>query len=162
MDPDESVGELMGDFHAWLILSHLAGQRMGIERDGRTYRLDLALLGKIGGCPRVLRRPDNFLEGRGIQTHPVPGYGEVVCHGAGIIEPITFSLFKVLSTEGPELENWIEDVLDEGSLALLTRVNIALRETAKLADDVRRPWAQRMLAEHISPALNKALQCAAA
>lgn len=162
IDPDENAGDLMGDFHAWLILSHLAGQRMGIERDGQMYRLDLSLLGKIGGCPRVLRRPDNFLEGRGIQTHTIPGYGEVVCHAAGIVEPITFSLFKVLSTEGPELESWIEDVLEEDSLALLTRIDIALRETAKLADDVGRPWAQRMLAERIGPALSKALQCAAA
>ncbi|WP_315755905.1 MULTISPECIES: type I restriction endonuclease [unclassified Bradyrhizobium] len=162
MDPDERVGELIGDSHAWLILSHLAGQRMGIERDGRMYRLDLALLGKIGACPLILRRPDNLLEGRGIQTHPIPGYGEVVCHAAGIVEPITFSLFKVLSSEGPELENWIEDVLDEDSLALLTRVDIALRETAKLADDLRRPWAQRMLADRIEPALNKALQCVVA
>jgi hypothetical protein len=156
-DPDEDPA-LMGNSHAWLILSLLAGQRVAIKRDGELYRIDLALLGKVGSCPHVLRRPDNLLGGRGVLNHRIRGYGEVVCHAAGIVEPITFSLFKMLSTEGCQQEGWIQDALDENSLALLARIDIALRETAKLADDVRRPWAER-LAERIAPALREALAC---
>jgi hypothetical protein len=156
-DPDEGTGQLMGNYHPWLILSHLAGQRMVIDRAGEAIRIDLPLLAKVGACPHVLRRPDTVLEVRGVPTHRVAGYGEVVCHAAGIVEPITFSLFKMLSTEGPEQETWIQEALDEGSLALLTRVDIALRETAKLADDVLRPWAERVRTERIAPALQGAL-----
>jgi hypothetical protein len=156
-DPDEGVGHLMGDFHSWLILSHLAGQRMVIDRDGEAIRIDLPLLAKVGTCPHVLRRPDTLLEGRGILTHNIAGYGEIACHEAGIVEPITYSLFKMLSTEGPEQESWIQEAIDEGSLALLTRVDIALRETEKLADEVLRPWAKRMRTERIAPALQAAL-----
>jgi hypothetical protein len=158
-DPNEGAGELMGDFHAWLILSHLAGQRMVIDRDGEAIRIDLALLGKVGTCPHVLRRPDTVLEGRGVLTHNIPGYGEVVCHAAGIVEPITLSLFKMLSSEGPEQERWIQDALDENSLALLTRIDIALRETARVADGGKGPWAERTRAERIAPALREALAC---
>jgi hypothetical protein len=89
-----------------------------------------------------------------------PSPGEVVCHAAGIVEPITFSLFRRVSEEGPNLEHWIWGAVKQGSLALIARLDVALRETAKLVDDVRQPWAKRMLAELITPALDKALQCA--
>lgn len=159
-DPDEGPGELIGHCHAWLILSHLGGQRIGIVRGGETERIDLAILSEVGRCPYTLRRPDLEFEGRGISTHQIPGYGEVVCNRAGIVEPITFSLFRRVSEEGPELEGWIEAAVEDGSLALLARLDIALRETAKLADDVRRPWAERMLSDLVASALNDALQCA--
>jgi hypothetical protein len=132
---------------------------MVIDREDQTHRIDLPLLGKVGTCPHVLRRPDTLMQGHGVLTHQIKGYGEVVCHAAGIVEPITFSLFKMLSTEGREQEAWIQDALDEGSLALLTRVDIALREMAKLADDVKRPWAEKVRSERIAPALEKALAC---
>lgn len=160
VDPDEGPGQLIGHSHAWLILSHLGGQRIGIVRDGEPERIDLAILSEVGRCPHTLRRPDLEFEGRGISTHEIPGYGEVVCHGAGIVEPVTFSLFRRVSEEGPELEGWIEAAVEDGSLALLARLDIALRETAKLADEVRRPWAERMLNELVAPALKHALQSA--
>lgn len=160
-DPSEGAGEMIGHSHAWLILSHLCGQRIGIVRGSDMERIDLALLSEVGGCPHTLRRPDVGFEARGIFTHQIAGYGEVVCHRAGIVEPITFSLFRRVSEEGPELEEWIRTAVEGGSLALLARLDIALRETAKLADDVRRPWAERVLSELVAPALNDALQCAA-
>jgi hypothetical protein len=159
IDPGESPGELIGQSHAWLILSHLAGQRIGIVRGSGTERIDLALLGEIGRCPHPLRRPDSIAEGRGVLTHNIAGYGEFVCHKAGIVEPITFSLFRRVSEEGPEIEDWIRRVVDDGSLAMIARLDIALRETAKLVDDIPRPWAKRMLAELVTPALHDALQC---
>lgn len=160
-DPNEGAGELISHSNAWLILSHLCGQRIGIVRGSDTERIDLALLSEVGGCPHALRRPDVGFEGRGVSTHQIAGYGEVVCHRAGIVEPITFSLFRRVSEEGLELEEWIRTAVEGGSLALLARLDIALRETAKLADDVRRPWAERMLSELVAPALNDALQCTA-
>lgn len=157
-DADEAPG-LLGDYHPWLILSHLAGQRIVYGSDAT--RLDLELLGLVGSCPHVLRRPDVFMEGTGIQTHDISGYGEVACHAAGIVEPITFSLFKMLSREGPDQEAWIGQALAAGSLGLLARVDIALRETEKLVDPVRRPWAERVLRDRINPSLREVLACAA-
>ncbi|MCA1394553.1 type I restriction enzyme HsdR N-terminal domain-containing protein [Bradyrhizobium sp. IC3123] len=161
VDPDEGLGEMIGDYHAWLILSHLAGQRIGFIRQDETVRIDLELLAKIGRCPHVLRRPDTVIHSRGVLTHHITGYGQIVCHAAGIVEPLTFSLFRRVSEEGPALEDWIRSVVAEGSLALLARLDAALRETAKLADNVRRPWAQRMLSEFVGPAFRDALQRAA-
>ena len=112
-DPSGDNGQLLGEIHAWLILSHLAGQRMVIDRDHEAYRIDLPLLGKIGTCPHVLRRPDTIIEGQGVLTHQIADYGEVVCHVAGIVEPITFSLFKMLITEGHEQDAWIQDAIEE-------------------------------------------------
>jgi hypothetical protein len=157
-DGEEEPG-MLGDYHPWLILSHLAGQRIVYGSD--STRLDLELLGLVGSCPHVLRRPDAFLEGSGVQTHDITGYGEVVCHAAGIVEPITVSLFKMLSSEGPDQEAWIARALAAESLGLLARIDIALRQTQKLLDPVRRPWAEGVLRERIGPALSEALACAA-
>jgi hypothetical protein len=156
---DGEMPSLLGDYHPWLILSHLAGQRIVYGSDAT--RLDLDLLGLVGSCQHVLRRPDAFPEGTGVQTHHISGYGEVVCHAAGIVEPIAFSLFKMLSGEGPDQEAWIERALAAESLGLLARIDIALRECAKLLDPVKRPWAERMLRDRIGPALSEALDCAA-
>jgi hypothetical protein len=157
-DPDEPAGWL-GDYHPWMILSHLAGQRIAYGDDSE--RLDFELLGLVGSCEHVLRRPDNFMQGDGVQTHSIPGKGEVVCHAAGIVEPITYSLFKMLSTEGPQQEEWIERALSTRSINLLARIDIALRETGKLLDPIRSTWAQRVRSERIAPALGEALECAA-
>ena len=157
-DP-EGLGGLLGDYHPWLILSHLAGQR--IVYGAEATRLDLELLGRVGSCPHVLRRPDNFMQGSGVQTHSISGYGEVVCHAAGIVEPVTLSLFKMLSSEGPQQEEWIERALASRSSSLLARLDIALRETEKLLGPVA-TWAQAARQDRIAPALTEAIECAAA
>ena len=157
-DPDEPAG-LLGDHHPWMILSHLAGQRM-VYGPADT-RLDLELLGLVGSCAHVLRRADNFMQGSGVQTHVIPAYGEVVCHAAGIVEPITFSLFKMLSSEGPQQEEWIDRALASHSIGLLARIDIALREIEKLLRPVN-AWARATRQDRIKPALEAALMCAVA
>lgn len=88
-----------------MILSYLARQR--IIFGAHATRLDLELLGHVESCPHVRRRPDNFMQGSGVQTHSIPGYGEIVCHAAGIVEPVTLSLFKMFRSEGPAQEEWM-------------------------------------------------------
>ena len=154
IDADDA-GTMIGDHQPWMILSHLSGQRLGGEE-----RLDLGLLGLVGSCPHVLRRPDDLSADRGTWTHSIPGYGEVLCHRSGIIEPITFSLFKMLSREGPAQEKWIGLALDSGSLALLARIDVALRAIEELADPVSE-WAKSVRRGRITPALEEAIACAA-
>jgi hypothetical protein len=42
---------------------------------------------------------------------------------------------------------------------MLCRLDIALREIAKLGDPAKRDWAKRMLEQLIAPALKGALDC---
>jgi hypothetical protein len=149
---------VLHDFHPWLILSHLAGHH--IVCGPQNTRLDLELLGLVGSCRHVLRRPDDILRQHGLATHHLPGYGDIVCHTAGIVEPITFSLFNMLSREGPQQGPWIDRALASNSAALLARLDIALRETSKLLDPVAAPWAARLLRSRVEPALTQALRSA--
>ena len=158
-DPDDDGQGLMSNFQPWLILSHLAGQRMAIEREDKMQRVDYSLLIEVGTCPYLLRRPDTDFVGRGVPTHQIPGYGEVVCHAAGIVEPITLSLFKMLSSETDAAEGWLHAAVERNSLAMLCRLDIALREIAKLGDTAKRDWAKQMLEQLIAPALKGALDC---
>lgn len=160
-DKEDEAPVMVGDYHPWLILSHLAGHRLVVEARGDRMRLDLELLGVVGRCPHVLRRPDTFLARNGVPTHHFSGHGEVVCHVAGIVEPITFSLLKMLSGEGPNQDAWIEKALSTKSLGLLARTEIALIETAKLDDPSKQLWAAKVLRERIGPALKQVLACAA-
>jgi hypothetical protein len=161
-DPDSDDQSLMSNLQPWLILSHLAGQRMAFERDGKMQRVDYSLLVEVGTCPHLLRRPDTDFEGPGVPTHEIPGYGEVVCHAAGIVEPITLSLFKMLSSEAEAAEGWLRAAVERNSLAMLCRLDIALREIAKLGDAAKRDWAKRMLDQLIAPTLKEALNCSLA
>jgi hypothetical protein len=156
-DPGEDGQGLMSNFQPWLILSHLAGHRVAIEREGKMQRVDYSLLIEVGTCPYLLRRPDTDFESPGVPTHQIQGYGEVVCHAAGIVEPITLSLFKMLSSETEAVEGWIHAAVERNSLAILCRLDIALREIAKLGDTTKRDWAKRMLEQLIAPALKGTL-----
>lgn len=153
VDP-EDTGTMLGDHQPWMILSHLAGQHLGGEA-----RLDLELLGLIGSYPHVLRRPDSSVPDRGEWTHSIPGYGDVLCHRSGIIEPITFSLFKMLSREGPAQEQWIERAVSSGSLGLLARIDVALRALEALISPAA-DWAKSTRLARIAPALTEAVACA--
>jgi hypothetical protein len=74
-DPDEPAPEWLADHRPWMILSDLASQRMAYGNDAD--RLDFDLVGLVGSCQHVLRRPDNFMQGAGVQTHSIPGNGEL-------------------------------------------------------------------------------------
>lgn len=154
VDADDA-GALVGDHQPWMILSHLAGHILGGDD-----RLDLRLLVLVGSCPHVLRRPDDLSTERGAWTHDIPGYGEVLCHRSGIIEPITFSLFKMLHREGPAQNEWIEIAVNSGSLGLLARIDVALRAIEELIDPVAK-WAKTLRENRIAPALQETITCAA-
>lgn len=64
--------------------------------------------------PHVLPRPDDFMSDHGVWTHSIEGYGEVLCHAVGIVEPITQSIWRMLGTEDAEKEDgsvaqWLPD-----------------------------------------------------
>ncbi|MDD9997879.1 MAG: hypothetical protein OXQ89_09065 [Rhodospirillaceae bacterium] len=152
-EPGEEQQVVVSDHHAWLILSHLAGVpfEWGGE-DGRSGRGDPAILLHVGCSSVVLRRHDGDVELRGILTHDVPDHGSLVCHEAGIVEPITLSMFKYLSSQGEDAEEWVRLAAGCGSLPLLMRISIALHQITELADAAKVGFAKRMLDDVMRPA----------
>ena len=123
-DPGEEEHVSYSDFYPWLILSHLAGQPFfaGSDCEDRSARVDPALLLEVGACAIVLRRPGGNPDVVGVPTHDIPGTGSMVCHEAGIVEAITWSMFKFLSAEATNAEPWIEQAVKRKSLPLMARV----------------------------------------
>lgn len=152
-EPDAEEQVTVSDFHGWLILSHLAGVPFTVEdKNGQERRADPEILLEVGTAPVVLRRPDGNVVPRGILTHDVPGYGSLVSHEAGIVEPITMSIFHYLSEQGKNAEEWVRYAASRHSMALLMRTSIALHQFRGLADAAKVEFAKRMLEEVIRPA----------
>jgi hypothetical protein len=148
------------DIHAWLILSHLAGVPCAIGNESsedEPQRLDPSILLEVCKCPVILRRPSADPSTSAILTHEIDGSGSFVCHKAGIVEPITLSLFKFLSVEGRNADEWIQTAVASGSVPMLARLDIAVREISNLADTSVATFAKETLEKRIRPAMSTAL-----
>ena len=155
---EENGGDFgtLKDFGGWMMLSHLAGVPLRFEvDDGRDVRMIEALLHGVGKCEMVLHRPDPRDVVRGVPVHDVLGHGSIVCFEAGIVEPITMSMFKFLSARREQAEDWVRKSASEDSMALLVRMAIALGHTAQLADAESAAFGRRMLDEVVKPALGR-------
>jgi len=152
-DPGDEEHVTYTSFNSWLILSYLGGCTFALENEERQLgRVDPAVLLEVGACPIVLRRPGPDANQSGILTHHIPGHGAIVCHKAGIVEPITQSILRFLSSEGEGAEQWIEEAVSRNSLPLLARIDIALRQLLDSADAHRSEFARRVLDDVIRPA----------
>ena len=144
------------DFGGWLLLSHLAGVRVGlIDDDGGKAWLDQTLLHYVGQSEIVLFRPDPREAMRTVPTYEVPNHGSIVNPKAGIVEPITMSMFKFLSTQNEQAEGWVRKSAAEDSMPLLVRMFIALEHMSQLACAESATFSQRMLNEVVRPALSR-------
>jgi hypothetical protein len=154
-EPGEEEHITYADFHSWLILSYLAGFPFALENEeGQQGRFDPAILLEVGACSIVLRRPGPDAEKNGVVQHNLPGQGAIVCHEAGIVEPITLSILRFLSSEGVSAQEWIEEAVRRKSLPLLARIDIALRQLASSADAVKSDFAKLMIKDLVRPALS--------
>lgn len=148
-----------GDIESWLVLSHLAGLRTAFKSsDGELIRIDPTLLLEVGACPIVLRRPSSLEDMNQLLTHDLDEGGFMVCHKMGIVEPITLSILNFIGApQMNTIDEWFEDAVSRGSLPLLMRIDIALRELER--NRLRSSWATQMRGKYIKPALDAALQC---
>ncbi len=154
-DPGEEEHVTYADFHSWLILSYLGGCPFAMEnKEGQISRVDPTVLLEVGACPIVLRGAGPDAQKNGILTHNLPGHISLVCHQAGIVEPITFSILRFLSAEGDGAEEWIEEAVRRSSLPLLARIDIGLRQLSDSADRKKAEFARRMLKHLIRPAMS--------
>ncbi len=141
--------------HSWLVLSHLAGHAFELEEGGEVGpRVDPMILLEVGTCPIVLRAVVPDPEMSAVLTHQTDE-GEVVCEKAGMVEPITLSIFKFLSSVGPQAEDWIDEAVERKSFPLLMRLHTALEQLVNSADKAKAGFAQRMLNALVLPALSE-------
>ena len=160
LEEDRSV--IYGNLHAWLILSHLAGVPMlgwrtpaSVPGDlDRAVRLDPALLAMLLDNPFPLIPVVRGHEPLAFREHSLPQGGTTICHEEGIIEPVTLSLFRFLSSSGAAATKWIEQTVTTGSLASAMRLSIALSELARSANEQKSSWAEAMLRDHVLPVLS--------
>lgn len=145
LDPEEIPGEMYHDFQSWMILSHLAMVPSVARIDGVDERIDTAILLEVASAPVVLRSVGPELEFNAVRVHDVPGEGSIVCHLEGIVEPITFALFKFFYREFRVAADWIHEACQRNSLALVARVQIALQYLADIEDGDRSDFAREML-----------------
>lgn len=154
---DEFGPEMFGNTESWMILAHVAGQPIVAESSDGTVRgrLDPALLIEIGTCSFVLRRPVADHEMNAVLTHRIDGHGSIVCHKAGIVEPITLSMLEFLDREHERAVEWIDEAVARESLPLLARIDIALRHIANRGETPRARWARHVLPGVVEPAIRR-------
>ena len=143
-DPDGPAEHVAWkDTQPWMILSRLAGYPFEIVNGDETFgRGDVALLLHVGSCPIPLVEPGGDMDLRSLPVHDLGDDLTIVCHRAGLVEPITWSLFDFLSRSwrvGGEI--FVGEALELGSAALLARLDLCLRVIAGLEDAERRKWA---------------------
>ena len=136
----------------WLILSHIGGYPIGLVNDeGDKLRLDEVILLEVGRCPMPLRRDADDLD---VPLHELPNDISMVCHVAGITEPVTWSIFRFLERqETATAERFIVTVIESGSIPLLARAYTALHNFAWHLDREKAAWAQDILNGKILPAV---------
>ncbi|PZR12973.1 MAG: hypothetical protein DI532_12470 [Azospirillum brasilense] len=158
VDPEEASDLVMiGDLHPWLILSHLARRRMEVMISGTMQRLDPGLLCELGSCPLPLHRTDTHLP---LPTHDIGRDISLVCHRAGIVEPITWSMLAAVAKDA-QLGEWLVGrAADTGNPPLLARLNIVLRHLFASPDAAVRTWALEALTRRIVPALREGIAAA--
>jgi hypothetical protein len=146
----------LSDIENWLILSHVAAHPIGIQSEDGTLsgRFDPELLLQIGSSPFVLRR----LGSSGYSSHlvhSIRGYGEIVCHKAGFIEPIIMAIYKFLSRGGEEATDWVEEAINRQSLPLLHRICLVLDALKSSTDAALASWSTATKENIVTPALSQ-------
>lgn len=154
---DAIVYDEVGAFN---ILAHLAGHAFESDRhmpgSNEPTREDPGLLLDVGSTPFLLRRAGGNVEVNSVPVHDIGDDLTTVCHHAGVVEPITWSLVKFLTKErGRIRDRLIDDAIDRGELALLARIDIALRYMGRLANHEVSQWAVDTWENRINPAIDK-------
>ncbi|WP_254701429.1 type I restriction enzyme HsdR N-terminal domain-containing protein [Neorhizobium galegae] len=150
-------GEMYAEMDSWMILAHLAGHPfVAQELDGTLVgRADPLLLTEIGTAPMALRRPVLQEDMSGVLMHHIEGHGSIVCHHAGIVEPITYSIYTFLRRDHAGVEDWIDEAIDRKSFPLLARIEIALLMLVESGNAQVAGWASEVLGSTVRPALKE-------
>jgi hypothetical protein len=161
IDPEEDgVGTTYSDMHPYQILSYLAGYPIAVKSDqvDGAPRLDPDLLIAVGSLPLVMQGSNSNSVTNSLMTHSFGNNLTTVCHRAGIVEQITWSLVSFFGREPPAMrQQFLDEALAEGGPAILARLDLALRQSASSADRELAAWAQNVRATILRPRLNEQL-----
>ena len=159
--PAEEISVTYGDLDAWLMLSHLASVPIGaysVDEDRVVGLFDAAVLGLVGTSPIPLRRVVIDPDRSGMHLHDAPDGASLVCSKEGIIEPITWSIFRFLDRHGEDADSWLVEACEQGSAALLSRILIALTQLGLLeSQPSKAKWARDSRDELVRPAFDLAM-----
>lgn len=151
----EDLGEMIADMGAWLLMSHLVSTPVRFQdSDGSVLRADPWFLLELATCGQILRGPQNDPKDNLLLVHNVPGHGSVLCHKAGIVEPVTLAIYNLLASDWSGKTEWLQDALSRQSFALLMRLFSAVSELGS-GNTAESAWARTILKTAIKPALDK-------
>lgn len=132
----------------WMMLGQLAALPMAIGEDPDN-RVDARLLFKIGQAPLPLLRDTG--ERIGHLVHEI-GNVSLPCRDNGVIEPTTAAMVRLLRSNWPYVDDWIDSGIESGSLPLVNRIMIALTAIGSTVPS-RSDWAKSALADRVNPAI---------
>jgi len=145
------------NLHPWLILSHVASTHFKVMGEHGAIREDPKLLLQIGTCPVPLRGNRGPQSLRMLPILDMPDGVSIVHSDAGVVEPITLGILDYLSVAEDQADNWVATAANSGSVALLSRVHIALGVLAGFETHARTEWAKAQLKTVILPELREAI-----
>ncbi|MEF8621780.1 type I restriction enzyme HsdR N-terminal domain-containing protein [Escherichia coli] len=154
---DTDIQVTYKNLHSWLILSHVASKPFLVQGEPEGTRKDPNLLFQIGTSPVPLRGNRGSQSMRMIPTSDMPGGVSVVHPEAGVIEPITLGILNYISCIEEPVDVWIAETANSGSIALLSRVSIALSILAEFETHEKSNWAKKQLRTTIYPKLVEAI-----
>lgn len=145
------------NIHPWLILSHVASTPFEVMGEHGTTREDPNLLLQIATCPVPLRGNRGPQSLRMLPTLDLPDGTSIVHSDAGVIEPITLGILDYLSAAKDQADSWVATAVSSGSVALLSRVHIALEVLSNFGTHARSEWAKAQLHAVVLPKLQDAI-----
>lgn len=145
------------NIHPWLILSHVASTPFEVVGEHGATREDPNLLLQIGTCPVPLRGNRGPQSLRMLPTLDMPDGTSIVHSDAGVIEPVTLGILDYLSATEDQADSWVATAASSGSVALLSRVHVALWVLASFETHARSEWAKAQLKGVIRPKLREAI-----
>lgn len=132
----------------WMMLGQLAALPMAIDEDPEN-RVDAHLLFEVGQAPLPLMRDTGEKIG-----HLVHDFGDVslLCRDNGVIEPTTAAMVRLLQSNWPYVDSWIDAAIESGCLPLINRIMIALSAIGSTVPS-RPDWARSILVNRVNPAI---------
>ncbi len=145
------------NYHAWLVLSHVASRPFEVITAEGALRGDPSLLLEIGACSIPLRGNRGPGSMRAYPTIDFDNGVSIVRPEAGLIEPISLAMLEYLSSNGPDADYWVAIAADSGSVALIARLRIALEILASFEPHGQSAWAKAQLETLVYPKLQEAM-----
>lgn len=145
------------NYHPWLILSHVASRPFKVITAEGALRGDPTLLLEIGACSIPLRGNRGPQSMRAYPTIDFDDGVSIVRPEAGLIEPITLAMLQYLSSNWPDVDDWVAIAADSGSVSLIARVRVALEILASFEPHGQSAWAKAQLETLVHTKLQEAM-----